>query len=193
MAIPVMVFWTVAGLRAAFRTPVAEKASWVFWAVHGRPKYDHLRAAEIWVATCTSAVTLTTAIVLHTFAPTALRSIGALALQMLIAIAASVLLTDIFFLSERAIPSTKAQIYSVTNLSFVVITYFVLFPAFALSLVAAEPWMEATRLHLAIAIVCAVALHITLGRAKAREVDERTGTLEMDEVVLMPGEMGLRS
>ena len=47
---------------------------------------------------------------------------------MLLAIAASVLLTDIFFLRERTIPYTKAQSYSVTNLSFVVITYFVLFP-----------------------------------------------------------------
>ncbi len=193
MAIPVMAFWTVAGLRAAFRTRVAEKASWMFWAIHGRPTYAHLRAAEIWVATCTSAVTLMTAIVLHAFAPPALRGIGVFALQMLIAVAASVLLTDIFFLNERAIPFTKGQSYSVTNLSFVVITYFVLFPAFALSLVAAEPWIEAKRLHLALAIVCAIAIHVMLGRVKAREVDDRTGAVEMDEVVLMPGEMGLRS
>jgi hypothetical protein len=193
LAIPVMAFWTVAGLRAAFRTPVAEKASWIFWVIHGRPKVDHLGAAEIWVATCTSMVTLATATVLHVFAPVGLRGVGVFLFQMLIAVAASVLLTDIFFLSEKAIPFTKAQTYSVSNLSFVVITYFVLFPAFALCLVAAEPWMEANPLHLAIAIVCAVGIHIILGRVKVREINARGGTLEMDEVILRPGEMGLRS
>src|SRR6185312_16309574 len=193
LAIPVMAFWTVAGLRAAFRTRVAENASWAFWAIHGRPKYVHLRGAETWVATCASAVTLTTAMVLHIFAPVALRSPGAFTFQMLIAIAASVLLTDAFFLNARAIPFTKAQGYSVGNLSLVVITYFVLFPAFALGLVATEPWMEANRFHLVIATGCAVAIHIMLRRAKAREVDGQAGPLEMDEVILRPGEMGLRS
>jgi hypothetical protein len=193
LAIPVMAFWTVAGLRAAFRTPVAEQASWIFWAIHGRAKIDHLRAAEIWMTTCTSIVTLSTAIVLHVFAPAGFRGAGAFLFQMLIAVAASVLLTDVFFLGERAIPFTKAQTYSVSNLSFVVITYFVLFPAFALGLVAAEPWMEASRLHLGIATVCAAAIHVMLGRIKVREVNDRARTLEMDEVILRPGEMGLRS
>jgi len=193
MAIPVMAFWTVAGLRAAFRTPVAEKASWMFPVIHGRPKTDHLRAAEVWVATCTSTVTLATAAVLHIFAPAGWRGTGVLLFQMFIAVAASMLLTDLFFLRERDIPFTSAHPYSVSNLSFVVITYFVLFPAFALGLVAAEPWMEASPFHLAATVVCAIAIHILLARIKTREIDERARVLEMDEVILKPGEMGLRS
>jgi len=193
MAIPVMAFWTVAGLRTAFRTPVAEKASWIFPVIHGRPKIDHLRASEAWVATSTSAVTLATAIVLHIFAPAGMRSAGVLLFQMFIAVAASMLLTDLFFLHERDLPFTSAHPYLVSNLSFVVTTYFVLFPAFSLSLVAAEPWMEASPFHLVITVVCAIAIHILLVRMKTREIDERARVLEMDEVILKPGEMGLRS
>ena len=73
MAIPMMAFWTVAGLRAAFRSPVAEKARWVFRVIHGRPQVDHMCAAEFWVAIFISAVTIATAIALHVFAPAGSR------------------------------------------------------------------------------------------------------------------------
>lgn len=193
LAIPVMAFWTVAGLRTAFRTPVAEKASWMFWAIHGRAQADQLRAAEAWVAICTLIVTLSTAIVLHIFAPVGLRGTGFLLFQIFVAVAASMLLTELFFLHERDIPFTSTHPYSVSNLSFVVITYFVLFPAFAMSLVAAEPWMIAKPWHLAVTILCAIAIHILLVRMKERDIDERARVLEMDEIILRPGEMGLRT
>jgi hypothetical protein len=192
-AVPVLAFWTVAGLRAAFRATVAQNASWVFRVIHGRPKYDHLYAPEIWAGVCASLVTVTFAAVLHVLSPYGFQAGRTLLFQALIAIAVSILLTDIFFFNERAIPFTEAPTYSVSNLSFVVITYFLLFPAFTLGLVAVEPWIEASPLHLVVAILGAGATHIILRRVKSRRISEHAKTLDMDEAILMPGQMGLRN
>jgi len=193
MALPVMAFWTVAGLRTAVRATVGETSGWVFRVIHGRPKLDHLRAVELWVTIATCTVTLTTAMVLHKLAPIELRTVRFILVQVFIAIAISILLTDLMFFRERTIPFTEARPYSVSNLAFVVITYLVLFPVFASILVKVEPWVEAKTTRLIAVTAIAITVHYLLRRLKAWSIKEETAILDMPEELLVPGELGLRN
>jgi hypothetical protein len=191
-AVPIMAFWTVAGLRAALLSPISQPGSWIFRVIHGRPKLDHLRATRRWVAVTTSIVTMATVLVLHKIAPPELHGARFILDQLILALALSILLTDIFFLRVEAIPFTEARPYSVDDLSYVVVTYFILYPVFVLKSVAFESWMEASPQHLAVAILIFLDVHILLRYLHTRRVAEDARRLDMEEEILIPGEMGLR-
>jgi hypothetical protein len=191
-AVPIMAFWTVAGLRAALLSPISQPGSWIFRVIHGRPKLDHLRATRRWVAVTTSIVTMATVLVLHKIAPPELHGTRFILDQLITALALSILLTDIFFLRVGAIPFTEARPYSVDDLSYVVVTYFILYPVFVLKSVAFEAWMEASPQHLVVAILIFVDVHILLRYLHHRRVAEDARRLDMEEEILIPGEMGLR-
>jgi hypothetical protein len=193
-AVPIMAFWTVAGLRAVVLSPVGKPGSWAFRVIHGRPKLDHLRASKRWVALSTSIVTVATVLVLHKIVPPELPGPMFLLEQIILALSLSILLTDIFFLRIEAIPFTEAPPYSVDNLSYVVVTYFILYPVFVLKTVEFQAWIEMAPRHLIVAILLFVDVHILLRYLHTRRVKADARRLDMEEEEnLIPGEMGLRN
>ena len=63
VAIAVVAFWVIAGMRAAFVSSGNRQGSWALRIVHGQPPHfdaaiEELTAAKVWVALCAVSVTL---------------------------------------------------------------------------------------------------------------------------------------
>ena len=72
-AVPIIAFWTVAGLRAAFLGPADRRVNWLFRIIHGKPGWDESAATRMWVLLWALALTLGSVALIHAVAPPALR------------------------------------------------------------------------------------------------------------------------
>ncbi len=169
-AIPVMVFWTVAGLRSVLTSPIDRRGAWLFRVIIGRP----------------------TAIALHTLSPRSLQSHLTTLDQLLIAIGVSFLLADIFLFSVRSVPFTHLRKSSITDLPLVIVRYVVLFPLFVAILVHNETWIEANAFHLFKTLSTVVAAHFLLLKLRARSLLQSTLDTPPDEADEFPQRLGLR-
>jgi hypothetical protein len=191
-AIPVMVFWTVAGLRSVLASPIDRRGAWLFRIIIGRPNAGHLAGTRIWVTLWAAVIGLTTAIVLHALSPESLQSGLTTLNQLLIAIGISFLLTDIFLFSVRSVPFTHLRKSSITDLPLVIVRYVVLFPLLVAILVHNETWIEASALHLLKAFFFLVAAHVLLLKTHARSLLQSTLDTPPDEADEFPQRLGLR-
>jgi hypothetical protein len=167
-AIPVMVFWTVAGLRSVLASPIDRRGSWLFRVIIGRPNAGHLAGTRIWVTLCAAVIGLATAIILHALSPESLQSHFATLNQLLIAAGVSFLLADIFLFSVRSVPFTHLRKSSITDLPLIIVRYVVLFPLLIAILVHNETWIEVKALHLFKTLAFLVAAHLLLLKTHAR-------------------------
>ena len=191
-AIPVTVFWTVAGLRSVLTSSIDLRGAWLFRVIIGRPKAVHFAGTRIWVTLWAATIGLTTAIVLHALSPRSLDSSFATLDQFLIATAVSFLLADIFLFPVRSIPFTHIRKSSITDLPLVIVRYVVLFPLFIAILVHNETWIEGNSLHLFKALLCLVAAHLLLLKIHARSLLQSTLDTPPDEIDEFPQRLGLR-
>ncbi len=194
IAIPMTAFWTVAGLRAAMRVPVAQSASWAFRIIHGRAKPAHVLAVQAWVAIFTGLVTIGVAFAIGLAArPVVSGTLDIAALCLLVA-ASSLILTGVFFLNDRAVPFTQAPHHSVNELSYAVLTYCVCFPLFCYAAAACEPWVAATLPHLVLAAFVVAGAYTVLCFFRNRLLRHDLTLLDMEgDEALLPGEIGLRT
>jgi hypothetical protein len=191
-AIPVLVFWTIAGLRSVLANPIDRRGAWLFHVIVGRPTAGHLAGTRIWVTFWAMAIGLTTALLLHALSPESLRTQFITLAQFLIAIGFSFLLTDIFLLSVRSIPFTYRDKSSITDLPLVIVRYVVLFPLFIAVLVHYETWIEASTVHL-LKTACFLAVaHVLLVKAQAHSLLQSTLDTPPDEADEFPQRLGLR-
>ena len=72
-AVPIIAFWTVAGLRAAFLGPADRRVNWIFRIIHGKPGWDESTATRMWVLIWALALTLGSIALIHLVAPPGLR------------------------------------------------------------------------------------------------------------------------
>ncbi len=135
---------------------------------------------------------LATTIVLHTLAPRSLQSHLTTLDQLLIAIAVSFLLADIFLFSVRSVPFTHLRKSSITDLPLVIVRYVVLFPLFVAILVHNETWIEANAFHLFKTLSTVVAAHFLLLKLRARSLLQSTLDTPPDEADEFPQRLGLR-
>jgi hypothetical protein len=191
-AIPIMVFWTVAGLRSILTTPIDRRGAWLFRVIIGRPNAGHLAGTRIWVSLWATIIGLTTAIVLHALSPESLRSHLITLNQLLIAVSVSFLLADLFLFSARSVPFTEFRKSSITDLPLVIVRYVVLFPLFVAILVHNETWIEASSLHLFKALLLVVAAHLLLLKTHVRSLLQSTLDTPPDESDEFPQRLGLR-
>jgi hypothetical protein len=191
-AIPILVFWTVAGLRSTLTSPIDRRGAWLFRVIVGRPKAAHLGGTRIWVTLWAAIIGLTAAIVLHALSPRGLQSPSARLDQFLFPIGVSVLLADIFLLSVRSIPFTHIRKSSITDLPLVIVRYVVLFPLLIKILVNNETWIEASSSHLLKAVLFLVAAHLLLLKTEARSLLQSTVDTPSDEIDDFPQRLGLR-
>jgi hypothetical protein len=191
-AIPIMVFWTVAGLRSVLASPIDRRAAWLFRVIIGRPKAGHFAGTRIWVTLWATVIGLVTAIVLRALSPASLRSDLVTLNQLLIAIGVSFLLADILLFSVRSVPFTHLRKSSITDLPLVIVRYVVLFPLLVAILVHNESWTEANVLHLLKTFFFLVAAHLLLLKIHARSLLQSTLDTPPDEADEFPQRLGLR-
>ena len=98
-AVPIIAFWTVAGLRAAFLGPADRRVNWLFRVIHGKPGWDESAATRMWVLLWALLLTLGSVVLIHAVAPPALRDWRSFGIQLFAGASLCVLLTDAFFLN----------------------------------------------------------------------------------------------
>jgi hypothetical protein len=191
-AIPIMAFFSVAGLRSVIAAPVDRRGSWLFRVLIGRPRSGHLAGAYIWVSLTTFFIGIGTAILLHTLSPTGMKIPRITTGQLVVAVGLSLLLPDVLLFSVRFIPFTHLHKSSVSDLPLAVLRYIVLFPIFVSILVAKEAWIEVSATHLLATIILFIGTHLILQRAQANLIAQSTLDTPLEEADEFPQRLGLR-
>ena len=191
-AIPIMAFFTVAGLRSVIAAPVDRRGSWLFRVLIGRPRSGHLAGAYIWVSLTTFLISTGTAFLLHTLSPIGMKIPRIATGQLLVAVCLSLLLPDVLLFSVSAIPFSHLHKSSVNDLPLAVLRYIVLFPIFVSILVTKEAWIEVSATHLLATIILFIATHLILQRAHASLIAQSTLDNLPDEDDEFPQRLGLR-
>ncbi|MFZ0743033.1 MAG: hypothetical protein WAM85_01440 [Terracidiphilus sp.] len=197
-ATAIVAFWLIAGMRMAFVSSGNQRGNWVFRAVHGRPPHfpafiEELMAANIWVLAWGEIVTLGFCFALRAIAPPALQSWQATAAQVLVSGGMCLLLTDMFFLNVTTVAFTGETAREQPNLALTVLKYFTFFPVVAWLSIVAEPWVQMSGEHFAVAAGAIGAAHLMLRfrhRGNVRLYSNMPG-LEDDEEEF-PMKLGLR-
>ena len=191
-AIAIVAFLSVAGFRVTLRTAVGKAGGWAFRVVSGRPKRVELGGAELWVGLYASIATCGVGALLALLLPG--RGVYLPAMQIVFGFGLVVLLTDVFFLNERSFPFTEEVPYTVNELSYFVLIYFVCFPAICLAAATWGPWIEVRATHAIAGALVLAFLHVALRLRKGHELRLELRLLDIeDDDTLLPGEMGLRN
>jgi len=191
-ALPVLAFWTVAGLRTALGAPVDRRGGWVFRVIQGRPTLEHLNGAKIWVALWGLAISLLTVGALREVAPNGLRAPLATVGQIVVALGLCLLLTDFLFMKTLAVPFTELRRASITDMPLLFVRYFVMFPVLVLAILGLETWMESSVWRLTQVMALIVVAHLWWRwRYKERVREWRLGSDFEDTDQLFQG-LGLR-
>lgn len=191
-AIPIMIFFTVAGLRSVVSAPVDRRGSWLFGVLIGRPRSEHLTGMRIWITLCATIVALGTALLLHAFSPDSMKNAYVIAGQLLIAVGLTLLLSDLLLFSIRTIPFTHLHKSSVNDLPFAFTRYFILFPIFISIVVQKEAAIESSVLRLFTTLGLFIATHLLILRAHGLFLAQSTLDTPPDETEDFPQRLGLR-
>jgi hypothetical protein len=192
-AVPIAAFWTTAGLRTAFLSPADRRGSWIFRVILGRSGSMQLAAAKLWILPCVIFLTLGLIAVISLLAPPELLGWKSTLSQALVAIGLCLLLTDALLLKATSIPFTGEARAPATNLAFILLQYFGLFPPLVLFTLALEPWITASVWHVAAAVAIIVAAHLAMRRVHTRNAEYYANLIDLDdEEEEFPQRLGLR-
>ena len=158
--LPLLLFWIVAGLRAAFAFPLFLSARWVF-RVAGANLNECAAAAARWTGACAIAATLVI-VSLLTFARLGPRP---LLIQAVCGLALSLLLTDLFFASQGSIPFNQPRLPGRTNFPLLLTLYIGILPLFVLGTIRLESWIETAPTRLLGVTLIVLGVHLALSRA----------------------------
>lgn len=147
-AVPIVAFWTVASMKTALRSPLGRQGSWVFRAVGGAAGVEELRGGQTLVAGTAVLSTLVAIAIMNAMAAAKGRWGLMMVAQVIAGVGLSLILTELFFTGVRTIPFAATPRASMYDLPLTLVRYFVIFPAFALSMAYAEAWMEMSLQHL---------------------------------------------
>ncbi len=190
-AVPVVVFWTVSGLRTTLTSPMDRRGSWIFRAINGRPGRDHLAAARLWVLLRAGVLTALAIVVLRALAPAEFEGAKAIAAQCIAGFALCLLLVDLFFMNVLMIPFTAPRVSSTRHLALLLPAYLVLFPWLVWTTVEQERWLTASIGHLAFAVLLIAALDCGLRWLHRRSFDEDANLLPIEDEEAWPPRLGL--
>jgi hypothetical protein len=192
-AVPIVAFWTITGLRTAFVSPADKKGGWIFRVILGRPGVEQLDATEIWILPFTIVLTLGVVALVTAIAPPPLQGWRPVLSQALVGIGLSLLLTDVLFLTVRSIPFTGGERPSGTNLAFILLQYFGLFPPLILLMVDLEPWLENSLWNVAGTLGIIAVAHFAMRRAHKKNAAYHADLIDLDEDgEEFPQRLGLR-
>ena len=198
VAIGIVAFWVIAGLRTAFVSSGNQRGSWVLRIVHGKPPHfeaamEQLLAAKVWVVLCGVAVTTAAVGAFRLVAPNELLGWPATAAQLLVVAGMCLLLTDVFFLNVTIVPFTGEPAREQPNLAFTLLRYFTAFPVVTGLSLASELWIENSGEHFGIAAISIVVAHLWLRKRHRDVVRLDSSQLELEEgEEEFPIKLGLR-
>lgn len=198
VALAIVPFWTIVGLRMAFVSPGNRQGSWIYRIVHGNPprletSLQLLRAARLWVLLWTLTISLASLVLLHSIAPRQLATIPAIFSQLLVTSGLALLFNDLFFLTIKTLPFTGEPPREQPNLAFTLLKYLTFFPLILWIPAAAEPPIQRHPLLAIPAIAIILATHAALNnlhRSVVREHCEQIALEDGEED--FPMKLGLR-
>jgi hypothetical protein len=155
--LPLLLFWTITGLRVAFAFPQNLSAGWVF-RLTGVYTGECASAARKWVFLCALALIFTVLITLHAAGWGACQ----LLIQAVFGLCIAILLTDGFFFSQQTVPFNQPRMPGKTSLPLVLTLYLGLFPMFVSLTIVAEILIEKHLAKLLLPILITVAIHTAL-------------------------------
>jgi hypothetical protein len=198
MAIGIIAFWTIAGLRMTFTSPGNKQGSWVFRIVHGRPPefltaMEELQAARIWVLLWALMATLTALVAFQWIAPAELRRWESIAGRMVMAAGLCLLLTDLLFLNVKYVAFTGETGREQPNLAFTVLKYFTFLPLVVSLPLAVSPWIEAGWMHGLMAAAVIAGAHFLLRNHHRAVILDHCNQVHLeDDEEEFPMRLGLR-
>jgi len=172
--LPLLLFWLVSGLRAAFAFPIDMRSRWVFPINLPFPGRD-AKAAKLFVVLSCITLTCTVLILLM-----ALRwSPTELLVQTVCGTGLSLILADLFFVGRTRIPFTSPRLPGRANLPILFVLYAALFPVLVLCTVNLELATEANlAILLRILPGIAVAHLLLIGADRFYQQDSPDGFFE---------------
>ena len=198
-SIGLIAFWIVAGLRTTFASAGNRQGAWIWLMIHGEPPpfgtaLERAAAARRWALLASLAVTLTVLALLRVYAPHETRTGLSTASQIVLAAACCVLLTDIVFLRNDAVPFTGVSPRQQSNIAFTVMGYFFFLPIIMGLSAGLELWMERDIRNLGVAIVAAAVVHLWLRKLNHDHLRICCDQLPVDEdMELSYRPLGLRA
>jgi hypothetical protein len=174
MALGIVAFWTIVGLRTAFVSPGNQRGNWIFRSTHGRPTHfdasiEELVAAKTWALLASLAVTMGAFILMRVISPGELLSWNSAASQMLAGAGICVILTDALFGSVMVVPFTGEVSADKPNMAFTLLKFFTFFPLVTTGAMVAELWMETSWVHFGVGVIVVLVVHLWF-RYRHREV-----------------------
>ena len=154
---PLLLFWTVAGVRGAFSLPADLGARWIFRMADIRTQRVVSTAKRFVFAACCAV----TAVVVSTLAACGWRGADLL-MQGAYGLLCAVLLTDCFFFFEAHVPFTRPPLPGRSSLPMSLATYVFGVPVLILLTVTLEWWASGHAWRFVAACAAASALHALL-------------------------------
>jgi hypothetical protein len=192
-AIPITAFWTIAGLRTAFLSPMDRRGGWVFRVILGRPGAAQLAATTLWILPWAIVLTLGMVALVRLVAPPEMRGWDSTLSHALVAIGLCLLLTDALLLKVTSLPFTGEARTPATNLAFILLQYFGFFPPLVLLTVDLEPWLKTSVWHVAGAVGIIAVAHRAMRGVHIKNAGYYAGLIDVDDdEEEFPQRLGLR-
>jgi hypothetical protein len=165
---PLLLLWTVAGLRTAFAFPLNLSAGWIF-RITGAKISECAEAARRWVLVCAIAVMCGIA--------AALRLAGwdarHLLVQVVCGLCLCVFLTDGFFFLQQSVPFNRPRMPGRTSFPLMLTLYIGVFPLLISAVTWLEVRLEKNLARLVIVVFATLAIHAALSKLRRHyEEDE---------------------
>ncbi len=166
---PLLLFWTIAGLRAAFAFPLNLSAGWVF-RITGVRTSECASAARRWTLLCAFSVMCAILISLRV----ANWSARQILVQAVVGACLCVLLTDGFFALHQSVPFNRPRMPGRTSLPLMLTLYVGVLPPSIVGIIILEMTTERHPLELLVAVLPTIILHVafTVLRNGPDEVEE---------------------
>jgi len=173
---PLLVFWTVAGLRAAFGLPLNLPAAWVYRVtrVSNAAMKECTEAARRWVLMGTLGVVLCVAVTLAGLGWTTRQIL----VQVVCGASLALLLTDAFFMFLQSIPFARPRMPGKTSLPLMLTLYVGVLPVFLFEMSQLERTLERSMVKLLLVACGTAAAHAVLLRLSHRAPAESEEEME---------------
>jgi hypothetical protein len=167
IAIGIVAFWVLAGLRISFLSPGNQQGGWIFRTIHGRPPHyeaalEQLEAAPLWEFLAAAVVIVLFICGFQFVAPPELRTPFSLAAQLVTGVGFCLILADILFLRVVSLPFVGDRPSGEHNLAFTVLRYLTFFPVVTTAALVCEHQLERGPMQLGAGVATAAAIHFWL-------------------------------
>ena len=184
---PLLVFWTIAGLKMAFAFPLQLDARWIFRST-GASLERCILAVRKWALACGAAVVLlvTATLAYLSWDPRELL------VQTVCDACLTALLVDFFFFAEDSVPFSKPRRPGRTSLPLVLTLYLGVLTPFIFGIVLLETRIEKNLLLLTAVVGAVPVVHWLLQRLRERAVlieEEREGAGGEFQLLGVSGEL----